>query len=539
MNAIISFALIAMFLLVGEHGLTQTIDRTSSKKYDWRSAGSPSSVAYRVGSGLGIIVRPSGPDQTTEGALREHLERKIDDAVDRDLTPGERKEASTAIERYLWKQLVPTELNRGTEHSGDTAITVRSVLRGEALQKGSTQLVQKVFDSDVFKGGSTEKKWALLSDAVGKAALSPNIVGPDSQDGISIGYTASIADVIRHATPQQLGQLFDLDAWPRPDWRGRVTIKQVAPGTPIPEDGFGSSPCEGQWCGSPSPRPIPVQEDNGEESRETGRAIITYSENAYEHVVVLQPGRTGFDRGQKRCTATLISPDWALSALHCFGDSGRKVRNSFNFTPATRKRWLELTPTKETIFAISLRREGSVSAFLVEKVYVPYVNELDIQYRSGTAPPKDIALIKIDGEEATRLPTYPKFAMAESIVANAAVTFVGYGWTDVSNYDWPRAKQAAFNWLTDSDEAAIQWRTGNWGGNGGPCLGDSGGPIFLDFIRGHRNDDERVVGVVSRLLASRIEEGAHCLNKIGEGEPLSSYVRGICAIADDVPTGCR
>ena len=188
-----------------------------------------------------------------------------------------------------------------------------------------------------------------------------------------------------------------------------------------------------------------------------------------------------------------------------------------------------------------MRREEKTLAFPVSKIYAPYANLWDIDYLSGKVPPKDIALIKLQVEEseAKRFSIYQEFAVADSIVTNAAVTFVGYGWTNAGEYDWQKSKQAAFNWLTVGNKEVIRWRTGNWGGNGGPCRGDSGGPVFLGTLRGHSDETARIVGVVSALRGSDVEEPMQCLNRTGEGEPLFPHVIGICAITGDVLTGCQ
>ena len=376
----------------------------------------------------------------------------------------------------------------------------------------------------------------MLWDAVGREELSPTTDLRDATGQIYTPPPLSIRDVIRHATPEQLGALFELDAV-APEDRPKARNEQVAPGTPIGGENFDSKPCAGSWCGSPEPQNIEVHE----EGEDAGRAVITYHENAYEQVVVLQPKPISLNSEQKRCTATLIAPSWALSALHCFGLSGKSIRESFDFAKTKAKSWLELTPTNSSVFAISMRREEKTLAFLVEKVYVPYVNKLDINYQSGKVPPKDIALIKIQVERDKEQPllTYPKFAGANSIVTNTAITFVGYGWTDIDEYDWRKSKQAAFNWLTNANEKEILWRTGNWGGNGGPCRGDSGGPIFLGILRGYSNETARIAGVVSALRGSGVEEAVQCLERTGEGEPLFPYVSGICAITDDVLIDCK
>ena len=103
----------------------------------------------------------------------------------------------------------------------------------------------------------------------------------------------------------------------------------MAPGTPVPGNGKFAGSCMGRWCGAPAPRAIPVEEDENGDADDSGRAQITYREDAYNNVVVLQPGEIGFAKEVERCTATLIARSWAISALHCFGERGIDVRNSF------------------------------------------------------------------------------------------------------------------------------------------------------------------------------------------------------------------
>ena len=473
--------LTAMLPLVGEYSSAQTtFDSTPFQTHDWRSTESSDAINYRGVSGVRVIIRPTNPNQTVEQALRDH--------------------------------------------------------HAEVPSSASLLLSQGIFDSDDFKNKSTESKWKKLRGAVGRPALSLTTDPRGATGQIYIPPPLSIRDVIRHATPEQLGALFELDAVASQD-QPIASNKQVAPGTPVGNGDFSSKPCADSWCGSPKPQKIEVHK----EGEDAGRAVITYHENAYEQVVVLQPDRIGLNPAKKRCTATLIAPSWALSALHCFGPSGKSIRESFDFAKVKAKNWLELTATDSSVFAISMRREEETLAFLVEKIYVPYVNKLDIKFQSGKVPPKDIALIKIQVARDKEKPllTYPKFAGAKSIVTNAAVTFVGYGWTDINEYDWRKSKQAAFNWLTNSNEEEIGWQTGNLGGNGGPCRGDSGGPIFLGILRGYSNETARIVGVVSALRGNGVEKAVQCLGRTGVGEPLFPHLTGICAITDDVLSDCK
>ncbi len=528
-----------MFFLIGEQGLAQNLDGGLQEARELRLTGSAGAIEYRVSPDMEVFIRPTDPGRFVEQAIRDNLERQIIDTMGSDLTSAVHESAAAAIDNYLWNQLVLS--NDETVTQLRISLPLNSQYQGEAVKGMSIQLLQEVFTSKQFKRASIEKKWALLQDVVANATPVSTIVVPNAKNEISIGF-ASIGDVLRNANSEQLGQLFGLDNLPKGK-RGTAEIEQVLPGTPIFNGGNNSSSCADNWCGSPNMREIPVhQRDAGE--NKAGRAKITYWHDAYERVVLLQPGYPGYINGQNRCTATLIAQDWAVSALHCFAESGRQLRKSFKFKRSKVRRWLELTPRDESIFAISLKRNNTVHAFMVQNLYVPYAHRYDIEYATDEVPSDDIALIKIKGNEKTLFSTYPKFARKNSNLYQEAVTFVGYGWTDVANHDWLESKQAAFNWLTRSNENAIEWETGNLDGNGGPCLGDSGGPIYLGFYRGYSDDEESLVGVVSGIRAkgNELNSGSDCLHKTGKGVLLYPYVSKICeitGITGSVPTGCQ
>ena len=544
------FALTAMFLLVGESSMAQSIVHPPPKANDWSQLESSSSIDYQVVPNAGLILRPSEPNKSMEQALRKHLVDQVKSAVKRDLTPAEREATDVSVNKYLWNHLAPVEIKKSDRLSNQSVNSIGYKLQvkstfDKVMNPAMTKFAKEFFDSDEFKNASIKKRLELLSQAVDKAALSPQFSNPDGRDGINYAYTPSVEDIIRTATPEQLGYLIDLDDLQTSQpFEDSYSTLIVAPGVPISDDEFGSGPCTGNFCGSPERKIIPLQMGSK-------HAAITYRENSYENVVVLQPFTTsdselkGLDPTQNRCTATLIASSWVLSALHCFGIDGKSVRNSFEFKSVVKK-WMALTPIRAFMgarnapkFAISFKRNGQIYAYLVRKVYIPYVDEYDINYSKGGVPSKDIALIKIDEIVATNVLKYPEFAAENLVVPNTAVTFIGYGWTEVTNYDWRKSKQATFNWLTAADSNSVQWQTGNLKGNGGPCRGDSGGPIYLDFFRGYKEDRERLVGVVSNLLTDKVENPEHCLKATGEGEPLHPYIAGICDITEHALVGCQ
>ena len=495
-------------------------------------------IDYAVGKNEGIIIRSSNFNRSTSEALKEHLFFGIQKEIDRALTSTEQENAQAEINRYTRDMLRSVEIQDDWRSSQAALVVVRSELGGEERQSFARDIARRMFDSKNFETADAEEKWRLLQRKVQEEALRPSM--KITNGNVELETPVSVVDIIRQVGSEQLGQLFDVESWPESDWLGQVTAQVVAPGTAVSGNGEFTGSCRGSWCGSPAPGAIPVEDDEEADAENFGRAKITYRKDAYSHVVVLQPGRIAFAKDVERCTATLIARNWAVTALHCFGVQGRDIRNSFDSAKGPVHGWLELTAGDEAIFAVGLRKKDeNAKAFLVEQIYVPYVDVRDLRYGKGEIPPKDVALVKIAGGKETEFSSYPQFATESASKKDAAVTFVGYGWTDVAREDWTKSQEVAFNWLTKSDTSELLWKTKNFGGNGGPCSGDSGGPIFLDFLRGYADETQRIVGVVSGLRGiGKIGRAADCLEKQGEGEPVFTIASDICAIINDESERC-
>ena len=346
--------------------------------------------------------------------------------------------------------------------------------------------------------------------------------------------------------PEDLAKVFDPKLlrrnWPPGQLPPpEVAVRVVAPGTPGQGSDFRGKTCSDGWCGSPNPQRITAHQGD-QDDKNNGRAEITYSLDAYKSVVefavqTMGIAETAAEKWSNVCTATLISSKWALSALHCLAEDSEALGEQFQFTEVNLlNNWRKLHPKSARYLAII----DGTSAFIVEELYIPYGTQEKINFGVNEVPGRDLALLKIKGaaDMSSQVGQYPVFAGESFAQSWQAVTFVGYGWTNVGAREANDQKQAAFNWLTYANEAGISWETGNLGANGGPCRGDSGGPVLAGFVRGYENEITRVVGVVSYLQAGDVPNALSCLRRIGVGEPIYPHIGGICTLTDNEPDAC-
>ena len=519
--------------------LAQSSSSPLSLGGQWTRIETSGLIDYTIGRNQGIIIRSPDFTRSTKQALKEHLFFGIQEEFGRPLSPTERENVRAEIDRYASDKLRSVVIE-GDSGSGQAAVVVvGGDSGGKERQRFANAIAGTMFSSKEFSVANAEEKWRLLQRRVQEEALSPAMQTANGK--VELATAVSVMDVIRQVEPEQLSELFDIESWPEWDWLDEVTAQVVAPGTPVPGNGKFTGSCMGRWCGAPAPRAIPVEEDENGDADDSGRAQITYREDAYNNVVVLQPGEIGFAKEVERCTATLIARSWAISALHCFGERGIDVRNNFKRANGPIPGWVKFIADERSIFAIARRtKDEKPKAFLVEEVYVPYSDAKEVRYQKGEMPSKDVALVKIEREIEDDSLIYPGFATEGESKKDAAVTFVGYGWTNVAREDWTKAQEVAFNWLTKGDTKEVLWRTKSFGGNGGPCSGDSGGPIFLTFVRGYADETQRMVGVVSGLRGvGEIRSASDCLEKEGVGEPVFSIASDICSIMNDESERCQ
>jgi len=87
----------------------------------------------------------------------------------------------------------------------------------------------------------------------------------------------------------------------------------------------------------------------------------------------------------------------------------------------------------------------------------------------------------------------------------------------------------------------LSWKNGDPVGTGGPCLADSGGPIYAGFNRGFWNDPRRVIGVVRGATgSSEVSTVDACQDpqNFGLGEELRLYQDALCALGNGAFRGC-
>ena len=316
----------------------------------------------------------------------------------------------------------------------------------------------------------------------------------------------------------------------------------VFPGTPGQGSDFRDKTCSDGWCGSPNPKRITAHQGD-QDDKNNGRAEITYSLDAYKSVVEFAVQTMGIEekaaeRWSSVCTATLISSKWALSALHCLAEDSEALGEQFQFTEVNLlNNWRKLHPKSARYLAII----DGTSAFMVEELYIPYGTQEKINFGVNEVPGRDFGFYSRSGGAAdmsSQVGQYPVLQESRSRSLGRPSHSWVYGWTNVGAREANDQKQAAFNWLTYANEAAISWETGNLGANGGPCRGDSGGPVLAGFVRGYENEITRVVGVVSYLQAGNVPTALSCLRRIGVGEPIYPHIGGICTLTDNEPDAC-
>jgi len=220
------------------------------------------------------------------------------------------------------------------------------------------------------------------------------------------------------------------------------------------------------------------------------------------------------DNNRASCGATLISPNWAISASHCFiGEDGLLLSDISN---------IYLYINSYTLSSES----GSI--YNIEKIisnpnYSPITND------------NDIALIKLSKPQI-EISSFPEIKPTtlsvgrEAFIAGWGNT-VGYPSTEesfpdrlqevlVPIVDWERCNEAFYGELTDNMICA-----GYFEGGKDSCQGDSGGPLIT-----YENGQSRLVGIVS--WGDRCAEP----NKAGIYTNVQNYIDWIVSNTGELKT---
>lgn len=322
-----------------------------------------------------------------------------------------------------------------------------------------------------------------------------------------------------------------------------------------PAGGSSLPSCSGDYCNATAPMDLDVDGD--------GLSDVAYVKSSYPEVAFLRKKIYG-ENFTASCTATLISPGYALTALHCFNKSSSiGILDQYKVIDFDKSDdWGELVSKSGKSIGYKLVSDHSSEVALVSNVYIPFTASGASQDQLGYLPSKDIAILKYSGGLKFEQNLFPILGFDE-LQEGHPISFVGFGWTDLNdNFDeawatmsaqekWRELKQAAFNFLDDirnipsQTEQQFIWNHGDPPGTGGPCLFDSGGPIYQGFNMGYWHSPRIIVGVVSALHSS-VPAGAGenavdaCLSSSSflSGEIIANYQTGICQITDMSPKGC-
>ncbi|MEM6308310.1 MAG: hypothetical protein AAF701_10030, partial [Pseudomonadota bacterium] len=319
------------------------------------------------------------------------------------------------------------------------------------------------------------------------------------------------------------------------------TVPPTCPAYLCPDRTKTITGCAGNLCQFPPRQDLPPGAP--------GQSGVTYHKDGYPEVAVFG------DHKNRPCSATILTPKLAMTALHCLQDPW----SHFHQSATTLWNWqhLSLKQDSRAWYTVTMIVDGQETSALVSHFSVPYSPHDIRPADQNTQPKRDILLVHLSGQG---LPLPPHQWPIVDFAYGAhpgALSFAGYGWTNVDSLDtitwkaaanaqkWADLRQVAFNFAEGVTPVAgfthplVTWKNGDPKHTGGPCRGDSGGPIYAGFNRGYWNNPRRVFGIVSGGTG-QITSAAGCLSddSIGFGEILGNYKTGICTLGPIPPRGC-
>jgi hypothetical protein len=301
---------------------------------------------------------------------------------------------------------------------------------------------------------------------------------------------------------------------------------QVRPGRAMPDKKFMDKKCVPPFCG--------VQVDPNLNLR------VDYSESAHDEVAALYAQEPGAAMTKIRCSAFAISAGYGLTALHCFGDSGDDLFRLFDFKKSKLAGWALGLPNGRVMFRLKFRDYDNFHD--VREIMIPYSMLNLPSHLKRSNPAIDLALFKFEdpilGLSANLKLGDTKISVGQSI------SFAGYGITDRFSFFYKQNRYASFNVISDVDadltSEYVKWKSGIAKWAGGPCSGDSGGPVYLGYERGYADDGHVVIGVVSRLETNgaSLRTGYGCVGRTGVAVRLERHVPAICSLTANEPSFC-
>lgn len=212
------------------------------------------------------------------------------------------------------------------------------------------------------------------------------------------------------------------------------------------------------------------------------------------------------------CGATRIAHDWFITAAHCLDDDYDEV---------------QLIAGAETLSSPWAQRVSARAAFC----HAAYEG-------AGGGYANDIALVRIESETANTLDVVPVMPLTSTTATlvpfnYAEAEMAGWGLTQFNG----RLSDTLLSAQVQIDQvgpAALRVRSTN---GAGPCIGDSGGPLFVRETDG----TQRVVGVLS-VVEQNTETGGFCEGDYGARYTnligYSDWIERVMAACDASPAIC-
>lgn len=293
-------------------------------------------------------------------------------------------------------------------------------------------------------------------------------------------------------------------------------VMVVNPGTP---DTGGTLPGSGPVVKDPERKCYRPATDNDRSIVTGGSTPIAYIPWGFQEVGLFADQIS--DDGVNLCTFTLVTPEWAVTALHCVGERSTDVQG-WKEKPGFRTR-VRVLLQKPEVEANKLQpclenkpAECPYSMGAIAGIFGPQNVVWD-----GDVPDRDVALVQV------RFPSKAVGKVAELTLSKPAakqVTIAGYGLSNRTSYLAGRGLLVSWYQPAENDPNAVIWR--NSGATGGQCSGDSGGPVFDSDLYGRPSEVHSLIAVTSALIRKNASNpnatGAEaCLN--AEGRSQSTY----------------